>query len=47
MISELHGRIGNWIYRTKTDAKGEPKIFAQYRPKKDGDPDPKWGKLFE
>ena len=47
MISELHGRIGNWIYRTKKDANGEPKIFAQYRPKKGGDPDSKWGKLFE
>lgn len=47
MISELHGRIGNWIYRTKKDANGEPKIFAQYRPKKGGNPDPKWGKLFE
>ena len=30
----------------KTDANGETKIFANYSPKKNGDPDPKWGKLF-
>lgn len=47
MISELHGRIGNWIYRTLKKANGEPKIFAQYRPKKNSNPDPNLGKLFE
>lgn len=45
-IRELHGRVGNWVYRTWKDANGEPKIYAQYRPRKDQDPDPKWGKLF-
>lgn len=45
-IRELHGRVGNWVYRTWKDANGEPKIYAQYRPRKDRDPDPKWGKLF-
>ena len=47
MIHELHGRVGNWVYRTWKDATGEPKIYAQYRPRKDRDPDPKWGKMFE
>ena len=47
MIHELHGRVGNWIYRTRKYANGETKIFANYSPKKNGDPDPKWGKLFE
>ena len=46
MIHELHGRVGNWIYRTRKYANGETKIFANYSPKKNGDPDPKWGKLF-
>lgn len=47
MIRELHGRIGNWIYKTRKDANGEPKIFAQYWPKKYSNPDPNLGKLFE
>jgi len=47
MIRELHGRIGNWIYRTRKYANDESKIFAHYSPKKNGDSDPKWGKLFE
>lgn len=47
MISEIHGRVGNWIYRTRKDTKGNTKIFAHYSPKKGNDPDPKWGKLFE
>ena len=47
MIHELHGRVGNWIYRTRKYANGETKIFANYSPKKNQDPDPKWGKLFE
>ena len=47
MIRELHGRVGNWIYRTRKDANGETKIFANYSPKKNQDPDPEWGKLFE
>lgn len=47
MIRELHGRIGNWIYRTRKKANGETKIFAHYSPRKDYDPNPKWGKLFE
>ena len=28
MIHELHGRVGNWIYRTRKKANGEPKIFG-------------------
>ena len=47
MIHELHGRVGNWIYRTRKYANGKTKIFANYSPKKNHDPDPKWGKLFE
>ena len=47
MIRELHGRIGNWIYKTRKDANGKPKIFAQYWPKKNSNPDPNSGKLFE
>lgn len=47
MIHELHGRVGNWIYRTRKYANGKTKIFANYCPKKDRDPDPNWGKLFE
>lgn len=47
MIRELHGRIGNWIYKTRKDANGKPKIFAQYWPKKNSNPDPNLGKLFE
>ena len=47
MLSEIHGRVGNWIYRTRKNANGKTKIFANYSPKKNHDPDPKWGKLFE
>ena len=47
MIRELHGRVGNWIYRTRKYADGKTKIFAQYSPKKGCDPNPKYGKLFE
>ena len=47
MIHELHGRIGNWIYRTRKSANGDTKIFANYSPRKYHDPDPKWGKLCE
>ncbi len=47
MFSELHGRVGNWIYRTRKYANGETKIFANYSPKKNGNPDPNFGKLFE
>lgn len=46
MVSAIHGRVGNWIYRTRKKANGEIKIFAFYSPKKDSDPDPKYGKLF-
>lgn len=47
MISELHGRVGNWVYRTRKYANGEKKIFAHYSPKKGKDPDPQCGRLFE
>ena len=47
MIHELHGRVGNWIYRTRKYANGKTKIFASYSPNKNHDPDQKWGKLFE
>jgi hypothetical protein len=46
MIRELHGRVGNWIYRTRKNANGEAKIFAHYSPKKNGNPNPDYGKLF-
>ena len=46
VISELRGRVGNWIYRTRKDAKGQTKIFAHYSPKKGCNPNPEWGKLF-
>lgn len=47
VICELRGRVGNWIYRTRKDAKGKTKIFAHYSPKKGCDPDPELGRLFE
>ena len=46
MFSELHGRVGNWIYRTRKKENGEIKVFAHYRPKKGSNPNPEYGKLF-
>ena len=46
MFCELHGRIGNWIYKTRRYPNGERKIFAYYSPKEGDNPNPEFGKLF-
>ena len=46
MIREIHGRVGNWIYRTRKGKNGKPEIYAHYSPKKGSDPDPEKGKMF-
>ena len=46
MFCELHGRIGNWIYRTRKYPNGAKKIFAYYSPKEGENPNPGFGKLF-
>ena len=45
MIQAIHGRLGNWIYRTRKKD-GKTKIFAHYSPREGRDPDPEIGKLF-
>ena len=45
MIQELHGRVGNWIYRTRKED-GKTKIFANFSPKKGREADTEYGKMF-